>query len=123
VKELAENVAFPVYVLAKDCGDVMGFPSARAMQAYMEPINVENSEYEAWDSTGYHLRLSVSKPKSVWLKIAETEDRASDQEFTALRERAKAYLEPEPFLRSLRRRLGWLRAKGLLLNADFRQIP
>jgi hypothetical protein len=74
----AEDVAFPVYVLAKDCGDAMKFPSRRAMQGYMEPIDVENDEHAAWDSNGNLLCLSVSKPKSVWLSVSRTEGRASE---------------------------------------------
>jgi hypothetical protein len=101
-----QDAAFPVYALAKDSGEVMEFPSLRAMQAYMEPIDVENDEYGAWDRDGYLLRLSVTEPKSAWLHIVKTEGQANEQEFSRLKGRAKVHLEPEPLLRSLRRKFG-----------------
>jgi hypothetical protein len=84
-----ENLAFPIYVFAKDCGDVIEFPSLLAMQRYLEPIDVMNEEYEAWDGDGYALILSVSEPKSLWLKLVRTEGRVSEKEFAALRKRAE----------------------------------
>ena len=89
MSELGENVAFPVYVLAKDCGDVMEFPSWRSMQAYLEPIDVENGEYEAWDGNGSLIAVSVTKLKSAWLNIVTTQDRISAQEFSELKSRAE----------------------------------
>lgn len=58
---------FPVFVLAKDCGEVSRFNSIEEMQLELEEIDVENGEYTAWDRTGSPLRLSVQKP--VWLRI------------------------------------------------------
>ena len=84
-------VAFPVYILAKDCGDVMEFPSRSAMQGYLEATDVENNEYEAWDRDGNVLCLSVAKPKTTWLNIVTTLDRVSEEEFAALKDRARAH--------------------------------
>lgn len=61
------SVNFPVYVLAKDCGEVSRFNSIEEMQRQLEEIDVENDEYTAWDRTGTLLKLSVQKP--VWLRI------------------------------------------------------
>jgi hypothetical protein len=88
MEELTESVTFPVYALAKDCGDVLQFPSRRAMQGYLEAIDVENGEYEAWDGNGNVLHLSVAKSGSAWLNIVASKGRISDQEFSALRNRA-----------------------------------
>lgn len=91
---LTKGVAFPVCVLEKDCRDVMEFRSRGAMQRYLEPIDIENGEYAAWDRNGNVLRLSVSKAKSVWLKIVTTGNRVSEQEFAVFRDRAEAQEKP-----------------------------
>jgi hypothetical protein len=54
-----EDVVFPVYVLAKDCGEVMRFDAPLELN-YLEAIDVENDEYEAWDGRGRVLRLTAS---------------------------------------------------------------
>ena len=61
------SVNFPVFVLAKDCGEVLRFNSIEEMQRQLEEIDVENDEYTAWDRTGTPLKLGVQKP--VWLRI------------------------------------------------------
>lgn len=61
------SVNFPVFLLAKDCGEVSCFNSIEEMQHQLEEIDVENDEYTAWDRTGAPLALSVQKP--VWLRI------------------------------------------------------
>ena len=61
------SMNFPVYVLAKDCGEVSRFNSVEEMQRQLEEIDVENDEYTAWDRTGTPLKLSVQEP--VWLRI------------------------------------------------------
>ena len=61
------DIKFPVFVLAKDSGEVLKFNSLEEMQTYMEPIDVENAEYEAWDRAGRPLRLAVQTP--MWLRV------------------------------------------------------
>jgi hypothetical protein len=51
------DVLFQVYVFAEDCGEVTAYQSLEAMQGYMEAIDVENDEYEAWDATGRVLQV------------------------------------------------------------------
>ncbi|HYL92532.1 MAG TPA: hypothetical protein VEW69_05180 [Alphaproteobacteria bacterium] len=58
---------FPVFVLAKDCGDVRKYSSVHEMQCYFEKIDVENDEYEAWDANGMRLSLSIQTP--LWLSV------------------------------------------------------
>jgi len=106
------DISFPVYVLAKDCGEMTAFTSQQAVQGFMEPIDVENDEYEAWDNKGNLLHLSVIEPKSTWLKVIKTGTRISEQQFAELSERAKVYAEPEPLLKAIGRKLGWLRASS-----------
>jgi len=112
VEELSDEVSFPVYVLAKDCSEIRAFASRQAMQNFMEPIDVENDEYEAWDSHRNCLRLAVTKPKTVWLRVVKTDARVSTQKFDQLRKRAREHVEPEPLLRAIARKLGRLRTGG-----------
>lgn len=56
---VAEEVVFPVYVLAKDCGEVFRFENPRELN-YLEAIDVANNEYEAWDAERRVLRLIAS---------------------------------------------------------------
>lgn len=105
-----QDAAFPVYVLMKDCGDVMKFSSREAMQQDLEPTDIENGEYAAWDRNGSVLTLSVSKPKSVWLKIVNSGNRVSEPELAVLRAKAEAQAGPDAIFNKLRRKLG--RAKG-----------
>ena len=72
----------------------------------MEPIDVEGNEYDVWDNHGNLLRLDVTTPKIAWLRVIKTGTQVSAQEFAGLRERAKVYVEPEPLLRAIRRKLG-----------------
>ncbi len=61
------EILFPVFVRAKDDGEVSRFGSVEAMQRELEAIDVENREYEAWDRTGLPLDLKVQNP--LWLKL------------------------------------------------------
>jgi hypothetical protein len=100
------DLAFPVFVREKDDDSVMEFPTRVAMQGYLEAIDVENNEYEAWDSCGRCLELSVGKPKSEWLKMVLTEGQASEREFALLKNRAEKRTAYEPLSRRLRRWFG-----------------
>jgi len=61
------SVEFPIFVLAKDCGEVQRFDSIYELQKQLEEIDVENAEYLVWDKTGNPVSLAVQKP--VWLKL------------------------------------------------------
>jgi hypothetical protein len=61
------SMNFPVFVLAKDCGEVLRFNSIEEMQHELEEIDIENGEYTAWDRAGTPLKPSVQKP--IWLHI------------------------------------------------------
>lgn len=60
---------FPVFVLAKDSGEVAIYNTLESLEKELEPIDVENGEYEVWDAQGLRLKLSAQKP--TWLKIEE----------------------------------------------------
>jgi len=101
-------VLFPVYV-RDDAKEVKSFPSFEVMQAYLEPIDVENHEYDAWDGEGRILELGVGEPKSEWLKISQSGRTLSQGEFAEVKTNAVLYHEPESLLRGLGRKLGLVR--------------
>ena len=61
------TIKFPVFLLAKDCGEFRKFNTALEMQRNVERIDVENQEYEAWDSNGVEVQLLIQEP--VWLSL------------------------------------------------------
>jgi hypothetical protein len=95
--------AFPVYLFTKDDGSVMEFPTRTAMQGYLEAIDVENEEYEAWDATGRSLNLGVGEPGTEWLKITSAEHFASEHEFRAIKDRAEKWKEYESLWKRVHR--------------------
>ena len=58
---MVEAPVYPLVVLGKDSGEFFGFQSLAILQEELEIIDVENYEYEAWDSLGRQLKL---QPKS-----------------------------------------------------------
>ena len=66
------NITFPVFVLLKDCGEVVKCNSVYEMQRRFEKIDIENDEYRAWDAAGHPVVMRVQKP--VWLML-NAEDR------------------------------------------------
>lgn len=61
------EIQFPIFVRAKDCGDVTKYSSVHDLQIDLEQIDVENDEYEAWDANGLRLSLGIQKP--LWLNV------------------------------------------------------
>jgi hypothetical protein len=61
------DVVFPVFVRARDSGEIFRFMSIYEMQRELERVDIENSEYDAWDSNGRPLGLSVDQPR--WLDV------------------------------------------------------
>jgi hypothetical protein len=102
---MSHDVCFPVLVLARDCGEVTEYSSLTAMQGYMEALDVEGNEYNAWDGEGFVVRLTVATPKSAWLRVSRADSRLCEQAFAELRAISKPYRAPEARLGSLRRRL------------------
>lgn len=80
------TVSFPIFVLSKDCGEVDVYESIEALEKHLEPIDVENNEYDAWDSKGVKLRLSAQKP--TWLHIKDEEP-----DIDGLKNAVKHYME------------------------------
>lgn len=58
---------FPVFVCAKDSGEIASFRSVHELQAHVEAIDIENDEYDAWDLSGRRVDLTVQEP--VWLRL------------------------------------------------------
>jgi hypothetical protein len=100
------DFSFPVFVREKDDGSVIEFSTQVAMQGYLEAIDVDNGEYEAWDAKGRRLELSVAKSNSEWLKIILMEGQASEEEFAALKDRASIRTSYEPLSKRVRRWVG-----------------
>ena len=75
------ELIFPIFIRAKDCGEVSKFESLEEMQRELEAIDIENGEYEAWDRNGTPLKMKVQAP--IWLKL---ETSASVSEPNELRE-------------------------------------
>lgn len=71
-------IVFPVFVLAKDSGEVLRYNSLLEMQHYMERIDVENEEYLAWDANDRPIRMTVGVPTWLVLEpdVASKPDRA-----------------------------------------------
>jgi hypothetical protein len=50
---------FPLFVRAKDCGEIARFNSVHELQFQVEKIDIENEEYEAWDKDGLPVELKL----------------------------------------------------------------
>lgn len=82
---------FPVFVRARDSGEIHSFASAVEMRGEFEKTDVENNEYEAWDADGRRLLLSVSAPDREWLRMDATENEPRTEELAdAIREFARS---------------------------------
>jgi len=106
------DIAFPVYVMAKDCGEITVFSNFEKMRWHFEPIDIENDEFEAWDAHGRALALKVGSKKSEWLQVVETDQVLPTEQFDEIKAKAVPYRDPEPLMRVIARKLGFLRADG-----------
>ena len=74
--DVGMEVRFPVYLTARfgRSTEVKSFSSREVMEAYLEPMDVEDDEYLAWDAEGVALRLKVeaSSGHRQWLKLVLT---------------------------------------------------
>ena len=75
---MAEDVRFPVYVLAKDCGEFTEYLSLEDMRGYLEAVDVEGNEYDVWDVDGFVVKLVSTNSKREWLRLERTDTRISD---------------------------------------------
>src|SRR6185437_8215911 len=62
------EIRFPLFVRAKDSGEIYKFGSIYELQHEVEEIDIENKEYEAWDSAGIPVEMKAQKP--IWLKLS-----------------------------------------------------
>jgi hypothetical protein len=58
---------FPLTLREKDSGRVFQCASIHDVQYHCEKTDIENKEYEARDSEGRRVNMSVQKP--VWIKL------------------------------------------------------
>jgi hypothetical protein len=70
------EVQFPVFLTARfgRTTEVRSFSTVEAMETYLEPIDVEDDEYLAWDSEGVALRFKVEAAGGGrhWLRLIGT---------------------------------------------------
>ena len=88
------------------------FQTFTEMQGYLEAIDVENGEFEAWDANGHCLDLAVKQPKREWLKILSTGRIAKEQDFASIRENANDCPKWVPLSTRLMRWLGVAKSQG-----------
>ena len=73
------SYSFPIIVKEKDSGDIYKCNSIADMQYHFEAIDIENMEYEAWDSRAIPLLLKVQKGPT-WIKIEPQNSEARPDE-------------------------------------------
>ncbi len=69
------SIRFPVYLrepMEQPVPTVDAFASLEEMEGYLEAIDVENEEYEAWDADGNRLKLQVAEEGPHWLQVMPT---------------------------------------------------
>lgn len=81
------EIRFPLFVRAKDSGEIRKFTSVYELQK-LEEIDVENEEYEVWDRNGLPVQLKLQEP--VWIKL---ETLADVRDSVQLRRALLAYAE------------------------------
>jgi hypothetical protein len=59
------SIAFPVFLRAKGDKELREFESLKQIQGWIEPIDVENKEYEGWDSEGYPIDLQLGAENAI----------------------------------------------------------
>jgi hypothetical protein len=75
------KVQFPLFLLEKDSDEISKFDSLQEIQNHLERIDVENQEYEAWDSNGIEVALSINEP--AWLVLTPRPDGKGPNELRA----------------------------------------
>jgi hypothetical protein len=65
------DATFPVYLRAKGDKEIREFHSLEHLRSWVEAIDVENDEYEGWDSQGSQVTLQLQEGNSVTAKSME----------------------------------------------------
>jgi len=120
--KMVDEPVYPIVALGKDSDEFFDFQSFVVLQGELEIIDVENGEYEAWDSLGRRVMLQA-KPEPQqggllpWLisllsrRRRETEQSTTDEDWLLV-----TVASPEPDL-SLRPTLrSFLAARGRIAN-------
>jgi hypothetical protein len=96
-------IEFPVFIRAKDSGEIWKCNSLEEVQYGLEEIDVENEEYEGWDKNGLPIRLDVQTP--IWVKLSRSEAHPNPQAIIdaiiAFAESIGVQLEQRPTLDTL----------------------
>ena len=67
-------------IVVNENGDITIFATIEAAVRYLEPVDVRNHEYVAYDSAGFMLRLFPSEPVVTVAGYTSEEPRASELE-------------------------------------------
>lgn len=97
------QLSYPVILLEIDDGSVYECGSYEALLGRVEPIDIENCEYAAWDACQRELKLTVAKGNREWLRIDVTDGYADSKEFELFRSRAKQARVSPGFFTKMRR--------------------
>jgi len=81
----------PIFV--DDHGDVSAFRSVSYAESWMEPIDIQNCEYTAYDASGRILALSADR-RRVHISLAEKEPTHSEPLAKALRHFLRRVKDP-----------------------------
>lgn len=100
---MAAEFSYPVILLEIDDGSVYECGSYEALLGRVEPIDIENCEYAAWDACQRELKLTVVKGTREWLQIDVTDGYADSREFELFRSRAKQARVSPGLLAKMRR--------------------
>lgn len=68
------QVNYPVYVYARDCHEFETIASYSDLLGRLEPVDIDNEEYWAWDADGRPLKLSAEWKSGDWLIITHAEE-------------------------------------------------
>lgn len=75
------DVSFPVFLHSKDDKPVEKYDSLQELQSDLEPIDVENEEYDCWDIDGFRVVLLIRDPKSRdWLVVERHGEKPAREE-------------------------------------------
>lgn len=69
---MVDCIPFPVVVVSRDRTGIKRFASFDELSRDLERIDIENEEYDAWDSTGFRLEMFVRNEES-WLGVTRTQ--------------------------------------------------
>jgi hypothetical protein len=76
---LIMQIKFPLFVRAKDSGEIARFDSIQEFQNHVEKIDIENEEYEAWDNDGLPVQIKLQEP-ALWIRVEPAAEEAKPEQ-------------------------------------------